>query len=796
MDQVQSKPEGENTEEEIDMISFRKTNDSVEENMTDLDNGEYILIKNKLLQGSKESSIEDSKAKSHLESSYGLNPCSSIENSSKNALDSSNKFKRPSNGKMSKDKLFEYLIKKGLRTPTHPSENTDPNIETLHGEFSQNIRHNQASIETLGKKIVSSRNMQGTGKSLSYKSLHSTKPHSRNAGTTETKSYFQNAPRISSQYDSREESGSSKFDHSMSFQNITSLKNLQKMQKLEEQLEKYQEIEQRAEELASSNQKLTYLLKKTQQKVYTLEKKVKTIENKKNKAKELLTSMESEKDQIWEKWVKLNAKHKTEMSKKEKEYNLLKGKNHAHLKDLAERLEKLDRENAQIRKERDTQRMEIEELNEKIRKTHRSSSKGRRRRDSTQKRERSRSKVQRCKIKVITLLQQEVGGTDYKHTSALPLDVPGFIEEERLFVSNMEEKFQHLSKEDARLSVLATKAVSRIKTLNKICKLLKNELENSNTIAGNMEKEYKKILGKGGDSNIAHTKTHRDYTEKKYGSILNSTSISQRNQELEQSNLLMNRKYSCTQDGKLSNTLINHNDSHGMNSVMLSPEKDYNQPQAYTDRDFSQVNFSPINDDPHRSRNCNIKESQSAATLSIHQLQKSRIPETKNYDNYRNKYELSKDTIYDNRGRVSSHNKDKRDYYKDGKTKAKNHTLLRKYSENTLARGEKSKSYLNVVKMTTQSNMANFPQSARNFRGQASHMFDGSKLRACHSGLTSPQTQNYMAEVESDYSKGNSQSYSNIFKQRRNTNTAADQSSSSKRSSKLNCALPQSYFYN
>lgn len=83
-------------------------------------------------------------------------------------------------------------------------------------------------------------------------------------------------------------------------------------------MEKYQEIEQRAEELASSNQKLTYLLKKTQQKVYTLEKKVKTIENKKNKAKELLTSMESEKDQIWEKWVKLNAKHKTEVAKKEK----------------------------------------------------------------------------------------------------------------------------------------------------------------------------------------------------------------------------------------------------------------------------------------------------------------------------------------------------------------------------------------------------------------------------------------------------------------------------------------------
>lgn len=38
-------------EEELELISFRKTNTSVEENMGDLDNGDYILIENKHQKG-------------------------------------------------------------------------------------------------------------------------------------------------------------------------------------------------------------------------------------------------------------------------------------------------------------------------------------------------------------------------------------------------------------------------------------------------------------------------------------------------------------------------------------------------------------------------------------------------------------------------------------------------------------------------------------------------------------------------------------------------------------------------
>ncbi len=160
--------------------------------------------------------------------------------------------------------------------------------------------------------------------------------------------------------------------------------------------------------------------------------------------------------------------------------------------------------------------------------------------------------------------------------------------------------------------------------------MLKSELSNSNSIAERMEKEYKKILSTSNSSisQNAYSKSQKTQPEKKYGSILNSTSVSQRNHELEQSNLLMSRKFSCTQDGRLSNTLINYGDSNAMNSIMLSSEKD--PQQIYTDRDFSKVNFSPINP-KSKSRNHHIKESQSAATLSIHQLQKARIPSQKDY---------------------------------------------------------------------------------------------------------------------------------------------------------------------
>lgn len=44
MDINQASREQETTEEDIELISFRKTNTSVDENMGELENGEYILI--------------------------------------------------------------------------------------------------------------------------------------------------------------------------------------------------------------------------------------------------------------------------------------------------------------------------------------------------------------------------------------------------------------------------------------------------------------------------------------------------------------------------------------------------------------------------------------------------------------------------------------------------------------------------------------------------------------------------------------------------------------------------------
>ena len=52
MDKVWSK-NNENTEDDMELISFRKTNTSVEENLMDLDNEEYILIQPNFLKGIK-----------------------------------------------------------------------------------------------------------------------------------------------------------------------------------------------------------------------------------------------------------------------------------------------------------------------------------------------------------------------------------------------------------------------------------------------------------------------------------------------------------------------------------------------------------------------------------------------------------------------------------------------------------------------------------------------------------------------------------------------------------------------
>ena len=124
----------------------------------------------------------------------------------------------------------------------------------------------------------------------------------------------------------------------------------------------------------------------------------------------------------------------------------------------------------------------------------------------------------------------------------------------------------------------------------------------------------------------------------------------------------------------------------------------------------------------------------------------------------------------------------------------KQNALLRNYSENTLRKEEKNANYLNVVKM---SNKGNYPQTARNYQGQAPSMLECVKANQSNSGLTSPQRDNVDIRPEMEYSKNglSTHSYSNIFKQRRNTNISSDQSRSNSKSSKTKHNLPKNYFY-
>jgi len=114
-------------------------------------------------------------------------------------------------------------------------------------------------------------------------SCHSTEPQSRNLSkqipyvggnepivvTTQINpsfvknsscSLFKAAPRISQQYDSFENSNSSKYGN-----------NINNVQRLEAELKG---LETKIEEYASSNKKLNYLLKKTQSKLFNYEKKL------------------------------------------------------------------------------------------------------------------------------------------------------------------------------------------------------------------------------------------------------------------------------------------------------------------------------------------------------------------------------------------------------------------------------------------------------------------------------------------------------------------------------------------
>lgn len=436
--------------------------------------------------------------------------------------------------------------------------------------------------------------------------------------------------------------------------------------KLQKEYEKSQMLESTLEECTASNRKLGALLKHTQEKLQSQESQLKTCEKKKSKLKEAYKKTETDKAHIWEKWVKLNAKHKTEISRKEKqvfvflivfrEIDELKTKNHEHMSDIAKRLERLDLENATLRKEKEEYRLVTEKQNDKIRhmkvtveelksnhmqqnyatdvsrneRRHsskpRGSSQKRKKRGSSQKREHSNRRHSSSEqTKLVSLLQEEIGGPDIKNVTILPVDAPFLQEEEQYFVSSM-AKTINCPKEDLKFNILVIKSIARIKSLNKICYMLKNELSLSNEKIETIVKKYQNAVEEGSQSDRKLIELQKEqYNKDCYN--LNSTTLSHRNTELEQSNLLYNRKFSFTQEGRLSNTVINQNDSNIANATLISPLKDYKTEQVYTEREYSQMHYSPLRERHEKSRNGRINESQSTQSISINQLQKARIPE-------------------------------------------------------------------------------------------------------------------------------------------------------------------------
>jgi hypothetical protein len=120
-------------------------------------------------------------------------------------------------------------------------------------------------------------------------------------------------------------------------------------------------------------------------------------------------------------------------------------------------------------------------------------------------------------------------------------------------------------------------------------------------------------------------------------------------------------------------------------------------------------------------------------------------------------------------------------------------TLLRNYSENTLGKDQKASNYLNIVKMC---NRGEYPQTARN-NPNMSHIMENLKVNNSSSGLMSPSKDHFNEHSHRESSRNNkvstSNSYSNIFKQRRSTQTGQDCKTT--RNKGYNHPSGPSYFY-
>ena len=119
----------------------------------------------------------------------------------------------------------------------------------------------------------------------------------------------------------------------------------------------------------------------------------------------------------------------------------------------------------------------------------------------------------------------------------------------------------------------------------------------------------------------------RELSESRYNSHLNSTLLTNRHNDWEQSQDVFGRKFSWTGDRQLSNTIIHHNDSNVANATTITPSKDYGTDRVSFERDHAHPNNSSWRESEDRSRSRNIQNAQAEyiQNLSSTQLQKSRL---------------------------------------------------------------------------------------------------------------------------------------------------------------------------
>jgi len=215
-------------------------------------------------------------------------------------------------------------------------------------------------------------------------------------------------------------------------------------------------------------------------------------------------------------------------------------------------------------------------------------------RGSSQKRESSNRRGNDYN-QIASILQKEIGLDDYQNLIPLPIEAPYIENEEKRYISKLLDT--HLTpRNESKFNLILIKSIARIRSLNKIWYILKNELALSNDKITTIVQKYHKAVEEGAESDRRLIAMQKEFSASKYNSNLNSTSLSYRNNELDGSNLLFNRKFSQTVDGKLSNTVINYNDSKAETSAIISPSKDYKTERKTNDYDLLKNNYSPNRD--------------------------------------------------------------------------------------------------------------------------------------------------------------------------------------------------------